>query len=66
MNVRLGIVVLTLLLSGLPRVEARPDSPPDSTASRPKTIHVVTDDNYPPYLFRNSAGLIEGYLVDYW
>ncbi|MBS1139571.1 MAG: two-component hybrid sensor and regulator [Proteobacteria bacterium] len=29
-------------------------------------IHVVTDDNYPPYLFRNSAGEPEGYLVDYW
>ena len=66
MNVRLGIVVLTLLLSGLPRVEARPADQPDSAAARPKTIHVVTDDNYPPYLFRNSAGLIEGYLVDYW
>ncbi len=66
MNVRLGIVVLTLLLSGLPCVEARSDGQPDGAASRPKTIHVVTDDNYPPYLFRNSAGLIEGYLVDYW
>jgi PAS domain S-box-containing protein len=66
MDVRQGIVVLTLLLAGLPRVEARPDGSPDSAASRPKTIHVVTDDNYPPYLFRNSAGSIEGYLVDYW
>ena len=66
MNVRQGIVVLTLLLTGLPRVEARPDGLPDTDSARPKTIHVVSDDNYPPYLFRNSAGLTEGYLVDYW
>ncbi|HEX8978365.1 MAG TPA: transporter substrate-binding domain-containing protein [Parasulfuritortus sp.] len=26
----------------------------------------MTDDNYPPYLFRNADGRIEGYLVDYW
>jgi PAS domain S-box-containing protein len=32
----------------------------------PRILHVVTDDNYPPYLFRNSAGEAEGYLVDYW
>jgi PAS domain S-box-containing protein len=31
-----------------------------------RVLHVVTDDNYPPYLFRNSAGTAEGYLVDYW
>ncbi|NTV71011.1 MAG: transporter substrate-binding domain-containing protein [Azonexaceae bacterium] len=31
-----------------------------------RALHVVTDDNYPPYLFRNSAGDPEGYLVDYW
>ena len=31
-----------------------------------RVLHVVTDDNYPPYLFRNSAGEPEGYLVDYW
>ncbi|MBS1144522.1 MAG: sensor hybrid histidine kinase [Proteobacteria bacterium] len=29
-------------------------------------LHVVTDDNYPPYLFRNANGDAEGYLVDYW
>ena len=29
-------------------------------------IRVVSDDNYPPYLFRNSDGLVEGYLIDLW
>ena len=36
------------------------------TEKAPTVLQVVTDDNYPPYLFRNSAGEIEGYLVDYW
>ena len=29
-------------------------------------IRVVLDDNYPPYTFRNSAGEVEGYLIDIW
>ncbi len=32
----------------------------------PRTVHVVSDDNYPPYLFRNADGNVEGYLVDVW
>jgi diguanylate cyclase (GGDEF)-like protein/PAS domain S-box-containing protein len=27
---------------------------------------VVSDDNYPPYIFRDAAGTLTGYLVDYW
>jgi len=34
-------------------------------ASAP-TLRVITDENYPPYLFRNGDGQMEGYLVDYW
>ncbi len=30
----------------------------------PHSLHVVSDDNYPPYLFRNADGEVEGYLVD--
>ena len=66
MNIRPGIIVLTLLLTSWSGVEARPEGLPETSAARPKTIHVVSDDNYPPYLFRNSAGVAEGYLVDYW
>lgn len=29
-------------------------------------IRVVTDENYPPYIFRNEAGIQSGYLVDLW
>ena len=29
-------------------------------------LHVVSDDNYPPYLFRDESGQLQGYLVDVW
>ncbi|MFH1984658.1 MAG: PAS domain S-box protein [Pseudomonadota bacterium] len=31
-----------------------------------QTITVVSDDNYPPYIFRSSNGDIQGILVDQW
>jgi len=30
------------------------------------TLKVVMDDNYPPYVFRDSNGALNGYLVDIW
>ena len=30
------------------------------------SITVTMDDNYPPYAFRDSAGELNGYLVDIW
>ena len=30
------------------------------------SITVVSDDNYPPYIFRDSNGVIQGILVDEW
>jgi PAS domain S-box-containing protein len=30
------------------------------------SINVVTDDNYPPYIFRNNAGELNGIIVEYW
>ncbi len=35
-------------------------------AAQRQAIHVVSDDNFPPYLFRNADGQVEGYLVDLW
>ena len=29
-------------------------------------LRVVTDDNYPPYLYRNPEGMIQGYEADIW
>ena len=42
-------------------------APMFSHAGEPdKVLHVVSDDNYPPFLFINPAGAAEGYVVDYW
>ena len=32
----------------------------------PKSITVVTDDNYPPFIFRDSSGQVQGILKDSW
>lgn len=37
---------------------------PDEGA--PRLIRVAIDDNYPPYIFRNDKGQIQGILVDLW
>jgi diguanylate cyclase (GGDEF)-like protein/PAS domain S-box-containing protein len=34
--------------------------------TQPTTITVVSDDNYPPYIFRKANGELTGYLVDSW
>ncbi|MFH2218502.1 MAG: response regulator [Pseudomonadota bacterium] len=34
--------------------------------TRLQNITVVSDDNYPPYIFRDSNGAIQGILVDEW
>lgn len=31
-----------------------------------KTVTVVMDDNYPPYVFRNQGGAVTGYLPEMW
>lgn len=58
---------LVLLLTGmLSSLAAAPAAAATIGGQTTNAIHVVTDDNYPPYLFRNSVGEPEGYLVDYW
>jgi PAS domain S-box-containing protein len=32
----------------------------------PTKIVVALDDNYPPYVFRDSDGVLKGYLIDLW
>ena len=49
---------LFLLLGGIGAVYA---SPADH-----RSIRVVMDDNYPPFVFRDSAGELQGLLVDEW
>lgn len=36
------------------------------TAESARTIRVVMDDNYPPYVFRNAEGELKGILIDEW
>ena len=36
------------------------------SAGNPKTITVVSDDNYPPYIFKDADGHLQGILVDQW
>ena len=35
-------------------------------AEVPARIVVVMDDNYPPYVFRDTDGQLKGYLIDLW
>lgn len=37
-----------------------------NAALSPASIRVVLDDNYPPYIFRDSDGQIQGILKDLW
>ncbi|WP_457551987.1 ATP-binding protein [Desulfobacula sp.] len=38
----------------------------ENTPKKGETIRVVLDDNYPPYIFRDFNGDIQGILVDEW
>ncbi len=37
-----------------------------SVLAEPRKLRVVMDDNYPPYIFRDPEGQLEGILVDQW
>ncbi len=56
-------LVLSLVLSLTPVVTAQAAA---AEESRPGAITVVSDDNYPPYIFRGEDGAIQGILVDEW
>jgi two-component system, sensor histidine kinase and response regulator len=36
------------------------------SSAQPKSIKVVMDDNYPPFIFRDSTGQLQGILKDTW
>ncbi len=57
--IRLLLVLIGLFLgAALPAVAEQ--------AAPPASLTVSMDDNYPPYVFRNQKGAIDGYLVDLW
>lgn len=45
---------------------ARTETTTAPTFNRTTGIHVVSDDNYPPYLFLSSEGQPTGYVADLW
>ncbi|MDR3412728.1 MAG: EAL domain-containing protein [Formivibrio sp.] len=60
MRLRPLLILFILLMLGLPCITGQ-------AAAQPKTsIRVVLDDNYPPYIFRDANGQIQGILKDLW
>lgn len=53
-------MLLVLCVSGIGWAQAQ------QAVERPKSITVVTDDNYPPFIFRDSTGEVQGILKDTW
>ncbi len=58
-------LIKALLVAGYMSCSAVPVAAVPEVAA-PDSIAVVTDDNYPPYIFRNPDGQLEGYIVDFW
>ncbi|MEC5385534.1 EAL domain-containing protein [Uliginosibacterium sp. H3] len=56
-------VCCTLFLAGTPGFAAPPSQAAPAATS---ALRVTMDDNYPPYVFRDSRGKLNGYLVDVW
>ena len=56
--------VAGLLLAGL--CAAVLAVPGLASAARARALHVVADENYPPYVFRDDDGQVVGYSVDLW
>jgi len=56
-----AVVLSSLLLAAVSGYAA----PPDQTVNS-KTIRVVMDDNYPPFVFKGDQGELKGIVVDQW
>ena len=55
--IRTGVPGLALMLACTLAFAADPD---------PKELRVVTDNNYPPFVFIDASGQPAGYSVDWW
>lgn len=65
-RLRLWVVnasIVLCLAAAMPCMGATPE--PAATAPGDPLV-VTMDDNYPPYIFRDSSGALVGYLVDIW
>lgn len=54
-----------LLVAGMAAAASAEPAPPLDTP-HPASIRVVSDNNYPPYLFLDADGNPQGYVVDMW
>ncbi len=59
----LSVTLLAVAGYVLLRVMNAPKAPQQA---QQQTISVVLDDNYPPYVFRDAEGKLQGILVDQW
>ena len=58
-------ICLAVIAAGL--ISAFACAPPQANVTRTRdTISVVMDDNYPPYVFRDEEGNLQGVLIDEW
>ncbi|MFT6915068.1 MAG: diguanylate cyclase (GGDEF)-like protein/PAS domain S-box-containing protein [Motiliproteus sp.] len=59
-------MLLLFLIAGTALGAPQSVPPSIGMATAPPGLIVAIDDNYPPYIFRDSSGAITGYLVDLW
>ena len=59
----LGLCLLVLLLIVGP---SRHGLSAEQHGAAPRTIRVVMDNNYPPYIFLDDTGTVQGILADQW
>lgn len=58
--------IICLLLSALLFLCRLAVATPSEHPQNRQTITVVSDDNYPPYIFRDTNGNLQGMLIDEW
>lgn len=59
---RTGLLLSCALITGTSAIAAEEARLP----TQPASIRVVLDDNYPPYIFRDANGHLQGILKDTW
>ena len=63
----LAVLAALCLLAGTAPAQTAPDgTPPTPTPTPPKTLSVVLDRDYPPYVFQTPQGAPQGILIDTW
>ena len=61
-----GFLFRLALLAALLAPASGLAAPPAASGPIHSAITVVSDDNYPPYIFRDAEGQLQGLLVDEW